>query len=74
MKYVARRLGYTSYLTGTETVLAFTGSPANNTVPVKTCVQCAFGGGTTDAIVVDFQQIPLVVFSDYLGGVDADVG
>jgi hypothetical protein len=51
-----------------------TGSTTNQTFPIKTCVQCAYGGGGTDAIVVNFETVPGIVFSDFLGGAGDDVG
>lgn len=51
-----------------------TGSTNNKLFPLMACVQCAFGGGASDAIVVSFQRIPGVIFSDYLGGALADIG
>jgi len=51
-----------------------TGSTTNNTFPVRACVQCVFGGGATDAIVVSFQKLPGVAFSDFLGGTGNDIG
>ena len=51
-----------------------TGSTTNNTFPVRSCTQCVYGGGPSDAILVYFERVPLVIFSDFVGGLGADAG
>jgi hypothetical protein len=59
----------------TEEGIFITGSTASLNFPVVACLQCAFGGGATDAFVTHFDPgLAGLLYSTYLGGVGNDVG
>ncbi|MGH9674660.1 MAG: SBBP repeat-containing protein, partial [Bryobacteraceae bacterium] len=50
------------------------GQTASMDFPLRTPVQAAFGGGSTDAFVAKFSPAGGLVFSTYLGGAGGDAG